>query len=336
MKLPIYSQTVLTDSYGRKIRDLRISVTDRCNFRCIYCMPAQGVIWKRREEILSYEEILFLTEIFVSLGITRVRVTGGEPLLRRGIVGFIKRLSAIGGLEDIAMTTNGYFLADFAEALVAAGLRRVSISMDSVAPEIFASMTKVSALDRVLDGIRAAQASGLAPIKINMVVIRGVNDAEIVALAEFARTHGLIARYIEYMPLDGPSQWSREKVVSGKEIYERVNAVFPLEPLQRHRISDTAKRYRFVDGEGEIGIIAPVTEPFCGACSRIRLTADGKLRTCLFSLVEHDLRGLLRSGASRKHIERAIVEAVLNKEPGHRINEPDYVYPERTMSCIGG
>lgn len=334
--LPVYSP-ILKDSYGRCIRDLRISITDRCNFRCIYCMPAEGVQWKTRREILSYEEILYLAEIFVSLGISRLRITGGEPLLRRGVIGFIERLARIPGVEDLAMTTNGYFLPDFAEALVAAGLKRVSISIDSLKPQLFATMTRVDALNRVVDGIEAARRYNLTPIKVNMVVIRGVNDDEVVELAAFARKQGLIARYIEYMPLDGPGVWNREMVVSGKEIHDRIHSVFPLEPLGKNHISETALRYRFVDGcSGEIGIIAPVTQPFCGACSRIRLTADGQIRTCLFSLTEHNLRDLLRSGAKRAEIEDAIVDAVFKKELGHKINTPDFVQPQRTMSCIGG
>ncbi len=334
--LPVYSP-VLKDSYGRSIRDLRISITDRCNFRCVYCMPAEGVEWKSRAEILSYEEILYLVEIFVSLGINRLRVTGGEPLLRRGVVGFIERLARIPGVEDLAMTTNGYFLPDFAEALSVAGLKRVSISLDSLEPKAFAAMTRVNALDRVVEGIEAARRHHLTPVKVNMVVIRGVNDGAVLDLAAFARERGLIARYIEYMPLDDPGRWNRGMVVSGREIHDLIDSVFPLEPVGRNHISETALRYRFADGcAGEVGIIAPVTEPFCGACSRIRLTADGQIRTCLFSLTEHNLRDLLRSGAKRAEIEEAIVRAVFKKEPGHRINEPDFIQPERTMSCIGG
>lgn len=334
--LPVYSP-VLKDSYGRSIRDLRISITDRCNFRCVYCMPAEGVQWKSRAEILSYEEILYLAEVFVSLGISRLRVTGGEPLLRRGVVSFIERLAKIPGVEDLAMTTNGYFLPDFAEALAAAGLKRVSISIDSLEPQAFAAMTRVDALKRVIEGIEAARRYNLTPIKVNMVVIRGINDGEVVNLAAFAREHGLVARYIEYMPLDDPGAWNRSMVVSGQEIHDRIHSVFPLKPLGKNHPSETALRYCFADDSaGEIGIIAPVTQPFCGACSRIRLTADGQIRTCLFSLTEHNLRDLLRSGAKRTEIEEAIIRAVFKKESGHRINEPDFVQPERTMSCIGG
>jgi cyclic pyranopterin phosphate synthase len=331
------SQGLLKDSYGRAIRDLRISITDRCNFRCVYCMPADGVIWKDKSEILSYEELLLLAEIFVSLGVNKLRVTGGEPLLRRGVVKFIEALARIPGLKDLALTTNAYFLPEFAEPLASAGLNRISISIDSLKPKIFAALTRVDALDRVLAGIAAAQQYNLTPIKINMVVIRDLNDDEIVDLAAFARERALIARFIEYMPLDGPGEWQREKVVSGQEIYEKIAARFPLMPLAANHKSETALRYGFADGApGEIGIIAPVTQPFCGACSRIRLMADGQLRTCLFSLEEYSLRDLLRGGASRMEIVDFIFRAMLKKEAGHRINEPDFIPPERTMSCIGG
>ncbi len=334
--LPIYN-SILTDSYGRQIKDLRISITDRCNFRCVYCMPETGVQWKKKEEILSYEELTYLAEIFVSLGVTKLRVTGGEPLLRRGVVKFIKSLSRIPNLEDLALTTNAYFLPDFAENLAKSGLKRISISIDSLKPKAFELLTKVNALDRVLEGIEAAQKYKLTPIKVNMVVMRHINDDEIVDFATFAREKNLIARFIEYMPLDGPGEWKREMVVSGQEIFEKINAKYPLKPLLANHKSETAERFAFADGVGgEIGIIAPVTKPFCGACSRIRLTADGQIRTCLFSLNEHNLRDLLRQGASKEQLREFIIRTVLKKEPAHRINEPDFVAPERTMSCIGG
>jgi GTP 3',8-cyclase len=335
--LPLYSPNSLRDSHGRLIRDLRISITDRCNFRCIYCMPEEGVQWKDKSLILSYEEILYLTEIFVSLGINKIRVTGGEPLLRRGVVGFIQKLAQIPGISDLALTTNGYFLPEYAAALAAAGLKRISVSIDSLQPGAFALLTKVNALNRVKAGIRAAQEHQLTPVKVNVVVMRGINDAEIVDFAAFARQEGLIVRYIEYMPLDGPGEWRREMVVAGREIYEQINRQFPLIPRAAQEQSETARRYGFADGSpGEIGIIAPVTEPFCGACSRIRLTADGQIRNCLFSLQEHSLRTVLHQGATRAEIQNFIREVVAQKEAGHRINEPDFVPPERTMSCIGG
>jgi cyclic pyranopterin phosphate synthase len=300
-------------------------------------MPETGVQWKKKEEILSYEELTYLAEIFVSLGVTKLRVTGGEPLLRRGVVKFIKSLSRIPNLEDLALTTNAYFLPDFAENLAKSGLKRISISIDSLKPKAFELLTKVNALDRVLEGIEAAQKYKLTPIKVNMVVMRHINDDEIVDFATFAREKNLIARFIEYMPLDGPGEWKREMVVSGQEIFEKINAKYPLKPLLANHKSETAERFAFADGVGgEIGIIAPVTKPFCGACSRIRLTADGQIRTCLFSLNEHNLRDLLRQGASKEQLREFIIRTVLKKEPAHRINEPDFVAPERTMSCIGG
>lgn len=334
--LPIYSGG-LQDSYGRQIHDLRISITDKCNFRCVYCMPAEGVIWKKKSEILSYEELIKLVTVFVELGITKVRVTGGEPLLRRGVVPFIKKLAQIPGIKDLAMTTNAYFLPEFAPALADAGLNRISVSIDSLKPQSFELLTRINALDRVLQGIEAAHVAGLKPIKINIVVMRDINDHEVVDFATFARKHALIARFIEYMPLDGPGEWQRDKVVAGREIYAKINTVYPLVSLDPNHTSETARRYSFADGQpGEIGIIAPVTEPFCGACSRIRLTADGQIRTCLFSLSEHNLRDLLRAGATTKELREYIIRSVLMKEAGHRINETDFVPPERTMSCIGG
>lgn len=334
--LPIYN-SILKDSYGRQIKDLRISITDRCNFRCVYCMPETGVQWKKKEEILSYEELTYLAEVFVSLGVTKLRVTGGEPLLRRGVIKFIKALSRIPNLEDLALTTNAYFLPEFAESLAQSGLKRISISLDSLKPKAFELLTKVNALDRVLEGIEAAQNHKLTPLKINMVVMRHVNDDEVVDFATFAREKNLIVRYIEYMPLDGPGEWKRDMVVSGQEIFEKINAKYPLKPLIANHKSETAERFAFADGVGgEIGIIAPVTRAFCGACSRIRLTADGQIRTCLFSLNEHNLRDFLRTGASQEQLREFIIRTVLKKEAGHKINEPDFVAPERTMSCIGG
>lgn len=334
--LPLY-KAALMDSHGRQIKDLRISITDRCNFRCVYCMPETGVEWKKKSEILSYEELAYLAEIFVSLGVTKLRVTGGEPLLRRGVINFIKTLAVIPGLEDLALTTNAYFLPEYAEKLAKSGLKRISISIDSLKPKAFELLTKVDALGRVLEGIDAAQKHNLTPIKVNMVVMRHINESEIVDFATFAREKNLIARYIEYMPLDGPGEWNRDLVVSGREIFEKINAIYPLKPLNPNHKSETAKRFGFADGVGgEIGIIAPVTEPFCGACSRIRLTADGQIRTCLFSLTEHNLRDFLRSGASKSDIRQFIIDAVLKKEASHKINDPDFIAPERTMSCIGG
>jgi GTP 3',8-cyclase len=327
---------LLRDSHGRVIRDLRLSVTDRCNFRCTYCMPEAGVQWKPRTEILSFEELHLLASIFVGLGITKLRVTGGEALLRKNVISLIRNLAQLPGVEDLALTTNGFFLKEFAPDLAAAGLRRVTVSLDSLNRKGFQELTKVDALERVLESITVAQSHGLTPIKVNCVIIRNFNDHEIEDFAAFARDYGVSMRFIEYMPLDGPGEWSRDMVYPGREIHRRIDARFPLVRVPGEA-SETARKYRFADGApGEIGIIAPVTEPFCGACSRIRLTADGKIRTCLFSTVEYDVRDALRAGATREEIADIIRDAVAKKEPGHRINQPDFVPPNRTMSCIGG
>jgi cyclic pyranopterin phosphate synthase len=330
--------TALKDSYGRAIRDLRVSLTDRCNFRCFYCLPHGEPPIAPKEQMLSYEEIEYACGIFVDLGIEKIRLTGGEPMMRRDIETIITKLSALKPrLQDLALTTNGYFLPGRAEALKAAGLDRITISLDSLKGDVFRRMTGVDVLDRVLEGIDAAKRAGLAPIKINAVVVRGHNEDEVVDFARFAREHDVKMRFIEYMPLDSGHDWRREDVVSGREIRESINEHFLLVPLKVSRGSETSARYRFADGApGEIGIIAPVTEPFCGACSRIRLTADGQIRTCLFSTVEHSLRDVLRSGATRAEIIDYIESVVMQKEPRHYINDPGFIQPSRTMSFIGG
>jgi len=338
------TETVLRDSYGRAIRDLRVSLTDRCNFRCFYCLPHGEPPIAPKEQMLSYEEIDYLCGIFVSLGIEKIRLTGGEPLMRRDIEVIISKLAKLrtsgngqGSLHDLALTTNGYFLPERARTMKEAGLDRVTISLDSLKRDVFKRMTGVDVLDKVLAGIRAAKEAELHPIKINAVIVRGHNDDELVDFAAFAREHDLKMRFIEFMPLDSGHDWSREDVVSGREIRERISAAFPLEPLKVQRGSETSSRYKFADNApGEIGIIAPVTEAFCGACSRIRLTADGQIRTCLFSTVEYSLRDVLRSGASRQEIISYIESVVLKKEPRHFINDPGFVAPSRTMSFIGG
>ena len=329
---------MLKDSYGRAIRDLRLSLTDRCNFRCFYCLPHGEPPIAPKEQMLSYEEIETVAEVFVSLGIEKIRLTGGEPMMRRDIETIIRKLSRLKPrLQDLALTTNGYFLPGRAESLKEAGLDRVTISMDSLKRDTFRQMTGVDVLDRVLEGIAAAKHAGLVPIKINAVVVRGHNESEVADFAAFAREHHVSMRFIEFMPLDSGHDWSRADVVSGREIYERIHARFPLVPLMVRRGSETSSRYGFADGTpGEIGIIAPVTEPFCGACSRIRLTADGQIRTCLFSTVEHSLRDILRSGATRRELIEYIEGVVMKKEPRHYINDPDFRQPERTMSFIGG
>ncbi len=331
---------VLRDSYGRAIRDLRVSLTDRCNFRCFYCLPHGEPPIAPKEQMLSYEEIERVCEIFVALGIEKIRLTGGEPMMRKDIETIIRKLSKLksgGNLVDLALTTNGYFLPERAHSLKEAGLDRITISLDSLKRDVFKKMTGVDVLDKVLAGIKAAKEAGLEPIKINAVIVRGHNEDEVADFAAFAREHDVKMRFIEYMPLDSGHDWSRDDVVSGKEIRERIEERFPLSRVEVARGSDTSARYRFADGApGEVGIIAPVTEPFCGACSRIRLTADGQIRTCLFSTIEHSLRDVIRSGASREEIIDYIESVVLKKEPRHYINDPGFVTPSRTMSFIGG
>jgi cyclic pyranopterin phosphate synthase len=320
------------------IRDLRVSLTDRCNFRCFYCLPHGEPPIAPKEQMLSYEEIEFLGDIFVSIGIEKIRLTGGEPMMRRDIETIICKLSALKPrLQDLALTTNGYFLPDRARGLKAAGLDRVTVSLDSLKPEKFKQTTGVDVLNRVLEGISEAQGAGLFPVKVNAVIVRGHNDVEVADFAAFAREHDLQMRFIEFMPLDSGHDWSREDVVAGREIFRLVNERFPLVALKGSRGAETSARYRFLDNApGEIGIIAPVTEPFCGACSRIRLTADGQLRTCLFSTVEHSLRDVLRSNATRAGIIEYIESVVMKKEPRHYINDPEFMQPARTMSFIGG
>ena len=357
--------TTLKDSYGRAIRDLRVSLTDRCNFRCFYCLPHGEPPIAPKEQMLSYEEIEYVCDIFVSLGIEKIRLTGGEPMMRRDIETIIEKLAKLKslpvsdklqfvadsqkkslgsdddklkliGLKDLALTTNGYFLPNRAQGLKDAGLDRITISVDSLKPEKFKQMTGVDVLDRVLQGIIAAKQSGLDPIKINAVIVRGHNEDEVADFAAFAREHDVKMRFIEFMPLDSGHDWSRADVVAGREIRERIDERFPLVPIDAARGSETSSRYRFADGApGEIGIIAPVTEPFCGACSRIRLTADGQIRTCLFSTVEHSLRDVVRTGARRSEIVDFIESVVMKKEPRHYINEPQFVAPSRSMSFIG-
>lgn len=328
----------LKDAYNRKIRDLRISLTDRCNFRCFYCLPHGEPSWAKKEKLLTFEELEYVSGIFVSLGIEKIRLTGGEPLIRRDVPILVEKLSRLKpALKDIALTTNGSEFPRHAEALRSAGLDRVTLSLDSLDRKNFEDITGVDGLHKVFEAIDAAKANGFAPIKVNSVIVRGRNDHELIDFAAFAREHSLAMRFIEFMPLDSGHEWNREMVVSGKEIRETIDSEFQLELIENSRGSGTSWKYRFTDGSpGEIGIIAPVTDMFCGQCSRIRLTADGQIRTCLFSNVEHDLRGIVRSGAARNEIEEFIEAAVLKKEPRHYINDAEFVQPERTMSFIGG
>lgn len=328
----------LLDAHNRIIRDLRISLTDRCNFRCFYCLPNGEPPLARKETILTFEEIAYLSEIFVSLGIEKIRLTGGEPMLRRNIERLVEMLAQLKPrLKDLALTTNGFNIPQKAEVLKKAGLDRMTISLDSLDTANFKDITGVDSLDEVLEAIETASAFGFDPVKINAVVVRGRNEHELVDFARFARDNNVQMRFIEFMPLDSGHEWSREMVVPGREIFESINAVYPLKLTERSRGSETAWKYEFVDGApGGIGIIAPVTEMFCGACSRIRLTADGQIRTCLFSTTEHNLRDHLRGGATRNELAEYIRQITLKKEPSHRINEKGFVPASRSMSFIGG
>ncbi len=337
----------LTDKYGRAITDLRISITDRCNYRCVYCRTGtNGAAYAE----LSFEEYLRMARLFVDLGITKIRLTGGEPLLRNGLVEFVRDLAKLrtvnGTSPDIALTTNGHLLADLAQPLKDAGLHRVTVSLDAVEPELFARITRVpNGFDNVIAGIRAARRAGLDPVKVNCVLLRGFNENQIVPLGKFAREEGVIVRFIEFMPLEEDRAWSPEKVVTLKEIVDTLNADHPLVEIPHER-SETARKYRFVngqnvdsqgkDGVGEIGIIAPVSMPFCGQCSRVRLTSDGKIRTCLFSIWDHDLYELMRRGADDKTCTQFIEDVISKKEARHHIGEPDFVPASRTMVHIGG
>jgi cyclic pyranopterin phosphate synthase len=325
----------LHDKFGRQITDLRISITDRCNFRCVYCRSADPENYRDHDEILSWPELDRLAKIFLSLGIRKIRITGGEPLVREGVEDYITRLHAL-GVEDLSMTTNGHLLAERCDRLIAAGLRRINISLDSLDPARFERITRTKSFSTVMHSIATAQNSRLAPAKVNAVLVRGINDDEVEAFASYARETGVIMRFIEFMPLDADRHWTRGLVVPASEVHQRIHAHWPLQQIPHER-SETARKYRFADGApGEIGLIAPVTQPFCGHCSRIRLTADGKLRTCLFSKDDHDLRALLREGASDEDLVGYISSIVTEKEEGHRINEPGFVQPSRTMVFIGG
>jgi cyclic pyranopterin phosphate synthase len=344
----------LVDAHARRVRDLRISITDRCNFRCTYCMPSEGMDWLPRDQLLTYEEIARIARVCVTrFGFESIRLTGGEPLIRAHIVRLVELLSPLG--VDLALTTNGVKLPEAAHDLAAAGLQRVNISLDSLRRDVFLALTRRDELDRVLAGIDAALDAGMSPVKVNCVVMRGVNDDEVVDLAAFGREKGVGMRFIEFMPLDADEAWSRDKVVPAAEILERIDAAFPLEPTATVEVDvetpgghiEPAARYRYRDGGGDVGVIASVTEPFCDNCDRVRLTAEGKLRTCLFALDETDLRVLLRGpeglddllvadDALDDRIAEAFVAAVGTKWAGHRIGQVDFIRPGRSMSQIGG
>jgi cyclic pyranopterin phosphate synthase len=326
----------LVDGHGRRISDLRVSVTDRCNFRCQYCMPAEGLPWLQREEILSFEEIERLVRLLVGLGIEDVRLTGGEPLVRREFPRLAAMLADIEGIRDLSLTTNGYLLEAQADALAAAGIDRVNVSIDSLQRDRFFQLTRRDALPQVLRGLRAiGRHRELRPIKVNAVAMRGFTEEEVGRFCDFARSTDFQVRFIEFMPLDADRAWTPESVLAGEELRRMIARIHPLEELPREP-SATARVFRFADGLGEIGFINPVSEPFCADCNRIRLTAEGKLRTCLFSIHETDLRGPLREGATDWELEETIRGAVWRKELKHRVNEPGFRRPPRTMSAIGG
>jgi GTP 3',8-cyclase len=328
----------LTDSHGRTIHDLRVSITDRCNYKCVYCRT--GEVGAQYPE-LDIHEYLRLIKLFVDLGITKVRLTGGEPLLRRGLIELVQELSRLRTLSgeplDLALTTNGHLLDTLAAPLKAAGLQRVTVSMDAVNAPTFERITRIpGSFETVLGGIRAARSAGLTPLKINCVLLRGFNDDQIEGFAHFARDENVVVRFIEFMPLEEGRLWTPEIVVPLAEIVARITRVLPLVELAPREPSETARRYTFADGVGEIGIIAPVSQPFCGACSRVRLTSDGKIRTCLFSQVDHDLYGRLRGGADDAELRDYIFRTVQGKEARHHIGEPGFLKPSRSMVHIGG
>lgn len=329
---------MLKDSFGRVIDNLRVSVTDRCNFRCVYCMPAHGMKWLDKKNILSFEEIFRITKIFSELGITMLRLTGGEPLIRKELSSLIRMLKGIEKIEDISLTTNGYFLNEQADALHGAGLKRINISLDSLYSGSFSSVTRRDYYEDVRKGIARAVEVGMNPVKINVVLIRGFNDNEILDFAGLGRKNNFVIRFIEFMPLGSDDKWNIQKVVSADEIKRTIESGFRMKliPDAEGKKNQPADVFRFEDGIGRIGFISSVSEPFCEHCNRVRITSDGKLRTCLFSHTETDMMKLLRGGAADSEIRGLIIEAVSKKERGHMINRPGFLRPERTMSQIGG
>jgi GTP 3',8-cyclase len=328
----------LIDPFDRRVKDLRISITDRCNFRCTYCMPAEGMQWLPREELLTYEEQARIARVCVErFGFEAIRITGGEPTLRAHLPRLIAMLAPLG--VDLALTSNGVKLPEMAHDLAAAGLRRINVSLDSLHRDTFKALTRRDDLDRVLAGIDAALDAGLDPVKVNCVVIRGVNDDEVADIAAFGRAKGVGLRFIEFMPLDAEGTWTMEQVVPAQEILDRVDAVFPLEPdasVNASGDAEPATRYHYRDGRGDVGVIPSVTEPFCDHCDRVRVTAEGQFRTCLFALEEFDLRSVIRSGGSDDDLAALVQSAVATKWAGHRIGQVNFVRPARSMSQIGG
>jgi cyclic pyranopterin phosphate synthase len=323
----------MIDSFGRVVRDMRVSVTDRCNFRCLYCMPEDGLPWLGAGETLTRDELIRALRVAIDLGVRTVRITGGEPTLRRDLVDVVAALAPLG--VELSLTTNGYLMDRLADPLRDAGLRRANISLDSLRSDRFRQITRRDGLERVLRGIDASLAAGLRPVKINTVVVRGFNDDELVPMARWARELGVELRFIEFMPLDAPGEWTRDQVVPAGEILTRLDQELGLEAPDP-RGSAPAERYRYRDGRGAVGIIASVTRAFCAQCDRVRLTADGQIRTCLFATTEYDLRTVLRSGSDDEAVAGCYLDAVARKQRGHRINEPDFVQPARGMSQIGG
>jgi GTP 3',8-cyclase len=326
----------LVDTQGRVVRDLRISVTDRCNLRCVYCMPAEGMPWLPKDDLLTYEEITRFARLCLERGVEGIRLTGGEPTVRQDLPVLVRMLNALRPGLDLSMTTNGLKLVAMADELRDAGLRRVNVSLDTLQRERFHRIARRDRIDEVFAGLEAARRVGFDPIKVNVVLMRGFNEDEAVPLAAWGREQGYEVRFIEWMPLDFQHSWAREKLVPAAEILASIEAVFPLEPARVIDPSAPATVYRYRDGGGSVGVIASVTRPFCGHCDRIRLTADGQIRTCLFSLKEYDFRKAMRSGASDAEIQDLLAAAVMRKEPGHLINSPFYQQPERGMSAIGG
>jgi cyclic pyranopterin phosphate synthase len=329
--------STLLDTFGRRHNNLRISVTDRCNIRCFYCMPAENVRFKPRSEILSFEEIERFVRVVARMGVNKLRLTGGEPLVRSDMPRLVAMLAAVPGIDDIALTTNGILLAEQAQALKDAGLLRLNISLDTLNAETFKQITRREGFERVLEGIFTAQRVGFRKIKLNAVAIRGITEDEVVPLGHFARQHDLEVRFIEFMPLDADDAWQNDQVLPGEQILAILEeGIGPLEPLPRDDPSQPATDYIFADGRGRIGFINPVTQPFCGDCNRLRITADGKVRNCLFSTVEWDARELLRTGASDEELAQLVRDCVLAKKAGHGINSDEFVRPERAMYQIGG
>ena len=330
------SRPQLIDGMGRTIVNLRISVTDRCNFRCTYCMPADNVEFMDRSNLLSFEEIQRVAQIVSRMGINRLRLTGGEPLMRKNLPSLIQMLNEVDGIDDIAMTTNAYFLKDQAQSLKDAGLKRLNVSLDALDPDKFRDVNRRDCLQSVLDGLDAARKVGFKSIKINAVAVRNFSETEIMSLIEMGRSDGFEIRFIEFMPLDSDKVWERDKVLFGHEIVDMIKENYELVPIDNSLEIGPASEYNFADGKGKIGIITAVSNPFCDHCNRIRMTADGKLRTCLFSAEETNLKELIRSGATDKTIIETIKQSVLVKEPGHKINLDDFERPTRAMHAIGG